>query len=78
MDCKEFEFAARGDQVLRAQQVMNILEGIAQRDVQDKTARCVEKNFSKQRLTGEEMFKICTWAWSGGDPQQIRTLARQT
>jgi hypothetical protein len=49
---------------------MNIVEGIARRDVQDKTAPCVEKKFAKQHLTGEEMFKICTRACCGGDPQQ--------
>ena len=32
---KNLEFAARGDKVLRAQPIMNIIEGIARRDVQD-------------------------------------------
>ena len=75
---QNLEFAARGDNVLRAQPIMNIVEAIARRDVQDKTARCVEKKFSKQRLTGEEIFKICSWAWGGGDPQQVRILTSQT
>jgi hypothetical protein len=35
---QNLEFAARGDNVLRAQPIMNIVEAIARRDVQDKTA----------------------------------------
>ena len=36
---KNLEFAARGDQVLRAQPIiMNIIKGTTRRDVQDKTA----------------------------------------
>jgi hypothetical protein len=31
---------------------MNIVEGIARPDVQDNPASCVEKKFSKQRLSG--------------------------